>query len=251
MKRLSAIILSAVMALSVCACGGAKPAETTTEAVEETAAEEIETTVEDTNDEIIPTKKVGDTVETDLYRFTVKDAKLTDNILVCYGDNANKSTFVNAEEFFTATDEPFVDENGYVIEGIHGFSQNKESENTFLYYALDFEYIGKEQRTVVDYDFAPRVVYNTEYTFDSDYYSMYRTRNKSDVSTWNNFNADFDAISTVRALGLEIGYFNGKIQPLSDDIYEVRGVIPIPKKIKEDSDRELILYLCGVPFVIQ
>ena len=38
---------------------------------------------------------------------------------------------------------------------------------------------------------------------------------------------------------------------MTDDIYEVRGVIQIPKKIKEDSDKELVLYLCGVPFVIQ
>ena len=250
MKRLSAIILSAITALSVCACGGGtKTAETTT-AAEETAIVE-ETTTAETSDEMIPTKNVGDTVETELYRLTVKDAKLTDNILVCYGDNAKQSTFVNAEEFFTATDEAFVDKDGYVIEGIHGFSQNKESENTFLYYTFDFEYIGKNQRTSVEYDFAPRVVYNSEYTFDSDYFSMYRTRNDSSVSTWANFDSDSEANATVKALGLEIGYFNGNIKPLSDDIYEVRAVIQIPKKIKEDSSRELILYLCGVPFVIQ
>ncbi|WP_036610633.1 hypothetical protein [Oribacterium sp. P6A1] len=170
--------------------------------------------------------------------------------MVCYGDNAKQSTFVNAEEFFTATDEAFVDKDGYVIEGIHGFSQNKESENTFLYYTFDFEYIGKNQRTSVEYDFAPRVVYNSEYTFDSDYFSMYRTRNNSIVSTWANFDSDSEATATVKALGLEIGYFNGSIKPLSDDIYEVRGVIQIPKKIKEDSNRELILYLCGVPYEI-
>ena len=249
MKRLGAIIISAVMAISVCACsGGAKPAETT---AAETTTEEVDTTKEDTNDESIPTKKVGDTAETELYRFTLKDAKLSDNILVCYGDNAKKSTFVKAEEFFTATDEPFVDEDGYVIEGIHGFSQNKKSENTFLYYSFDFEFIGKEQRAFVDNDFSPRVVYNTEYTFDSNYFSMYRKRKDSDVSEWSNFDTDSDASPTVRALGLDIGYFDGKIQPLSDDIYEVRGVIQIPKKIKEDSDKELVLYLCGVPFVIQ
>ena len=45
MKRLSAIILSAIMALTVCACGGgAKTAETTTAAAEETATTEESTT---------------------------------------------------------------------------------------------------------------------------------------------------------------------------------------------------------------
>ena len=50
LKRLLAIILSAVIALSVCACGGgAKTAETTT-AVETTIAAEKTTTVEETSD---------------------------------------------------------------------------------------------------------------------------------------------------------------------------------------------------------
>lgn len=49
MKRISAIIISAVMALSVCACGGgAKTVETTTAAVETTTAEESTTAEEAT-----------------------------------------------------------------------------------------------------------------------------------------------------------------------------------------------------------
>ena len=55
-KRLSAIILSAVMGLLICACGGgAKTAETTTTAAEETTTAEEMKTTEEASD--IPSKE--------------------------------------------------------------------------------------------------------------------------------------------------------------------------------------------------
>ena len=65
MKRLSAIILSVVMALSVCACGGgAKPAETTAAAEETTAAGETKEAVSEklSKEELLNT--VGDVITT-------------------------------------------------------------------------------------------------------------------------------------------------------------------------------------------
>lgn len=263
MKKLIVPFLAAVVCLSLAACGGGSESGSKTsdsgasnsqsgslesgnsEVSDVTGSTNDNTTNEDTE----ASYHIGDTVETDLYQIELKNAQLARNILVCKGENADKATFTVAEEFFTPSDTAFADEEGYVVEGIHGFSPSKSSGEIYLYYCLEFKYLGKEERTVVNYDFSPIVDYE-DYTFDSDYFSFYRTKSASETSSWSNFDSDFDATSAVRALGLEIGYFDGKVKPLSDEVYEVRGVIPVPETIADDVNATLTLHLAGVDFVI-
>lgn len=243
MRKYIALLLALVMCLSLCACGVENiPKEPTVSAPEQTETAQPEP--------VETTHHVGDTVETDLYQIELKNAQLAKYILVCNGEKADKATFTVAEEFFTPSETPFLDENGYVVEGIHGFSPSKSSEQIYLYYCAEFKYLGKEEHTMVNYDFAPVVTYG-EYTFDTDYFTFYRTISDSETSSWSNFNSDFDAIDTVQALGLEIGYFNGKIKPLSNKVYEIRGIIPVPQAIADDADAELTLCLAGVDFVVE
>ena len=232
MKKAISLLLALVLCLSLCACGGGKaeaeeqPTETETEVPQETVY------------------AVGEEIETERFRFTLKSAELAANIVVCYGEKADKATFTRAEEFFTPSDSPFKDEDGNVIEGVHGFSLREDSDTVYLYYTLEFEYIGKESYSIANLSFSPTVCYK-DYTFNSDYFSFYREKKGADVSQWNNFDADFDAKTTVKALGLEIGYFSGKVEPLSSTVYEIRGVIPIPKAAADDVEESLIIKLAG------
>jgi len=91
MKKISVIILSAVMALTVCACGGgAKPAETTTAAVETTTAEETTTEI-DTVEETTVTGVWEIKQSVDEFGDVVKDGKsIASSVFV--GDFSNTAT---------------------------------------------------------------------------------------------------------------------------------------------------------------
>lgn len=223
MKNFIALVLTLILCFSLCSCVGKSTDKFNT---------------------------IGDTVENDLYSITLNNAVLTEKILIYKGVDFSKEKFRKAEEFFTPSAEAFVDDEGYVIEEIHGFSVAKNSGDVYLYYNFEFEYIGKTERTTVVYDFCPVVTYN-DYTFSADYFSFYREKSEDKFSSWSNFDSDFEAISTVRALGLEIGYFNGTVTPLSNKTYEVRGIIPIPKSIFDYADATLTLKLGGEIFVIK
>ncbi len=229
-------MLTTALMVSLAACGGDS----------ESAAGSVNVSGSESQPVADPVHRVGDTVETDYYEVTLKDAAFTDHILVCYGDTASQAVFTKAEEFFTASDQPFVDENGNVVDGVHGFSMKENSDDTYLYYDAEVQFIGTETRTSADLDFVPVLSYG-EYTFDTTYMSFYR--NVEDDFSWSNFNADFDSISLVRALGLEIGYFNGTLEPLSRPI-EIRGVLQVPKVVAEDADSETTFHLAGVEFAI-
>ena len=242
MKKTLALVLALVMALSLCACGeGKSEADTPTASESETIAPNTEEPAE-TEEPQETVHTVGEEIETEYYRFTLKSAELTKNILVCYGEKADKATFTKAAEFFTPSDSPFKDEEGHVIEGVHGFALRQDSDTVYLYYTLEFEYIGKEEYSYANYDFNPIVCYK-DYTFNSDYFSFYRTIKGADISQWNNYNSD--SATEVKALGLEIGYFSGKVKPLSSTVYEIRGIIPIPTAAADDVEEGLIIQLAG------
>lgn len=236
MKNKLLLLLVTVMTISMVACGK-----------EPTSSEVPKESITDSEES---TYQIGDTAETELYQIVLKNAELTNNILVCNGEKADKATFTVAEEFFTPSQTPFVDENGNVIDGVHGFSTSKSSDKIYLYYNIEFKYLGKEERTIANLDFSPTVYYE-DYTFDSDYFAFYRTKNDTTTSSWNNFDSDSGVVSTVKAIGLEIGYFSGKVEPLSNKVYEVRGVIPLPKAIADDTNAELTLKLAGIDFLIK
>ena len=238
MKKALALLLALVMGLSLCACGAEKTPETT-EAPSTEATEPTEQLL-----------AVGDEVETENFRFTLKAAEFTDKILVCNGEQADKNTFGNAEEFFTPSDKPFVDENGYVIEGIHGFSASKDSDVVYLYYNLEMEFIGKEEYDHVMLEFKPVVKYG-DYTFDSDYMAFGRIIDKVKFNDrmWFNFNSD--DYTFVKALGLEIGGFDDKLKPLSSDVYEIRGIIQVPKTVAENTEEGVSIRFCGQEFIVR
>ena len=260
MKKLLALMLAAALALSLVACGGsggtgdnstpsAGNGDTTSTGTPSSGEDSANTdTPDDGEDSTTDIHKVGDTVESELglYRFTLKDATFTRNILVCRGEKADKETFRKAEEFFTATDEPFVDENGNVIEGIHGFGIGADKDDIYLYFNLEVEFIGTEERTVGRQDFQPSVSYG-DYKFTSDYMSFYRELENDDL--WSNFDAD--SLSNVKALGLEIGYFNGAFKPLSSPPIEIRGVIRVPKAVAEHTDGDVVISFAGKDFVVE
>jgi len=252
MKKILALMLAAALALSLVACGGGSGAgDNKTPSTGNGDTTSTDTTSTDTPSTDTPSiHKVGDTVESELelYRFTLKDATFTRNILVCRGEKADKETFRRAEEFFTATDEPFVDENGYVIEGIHGFGIGADKDDIYLYFNLEVEFIGTEERTVGTQDLKPAVSYG-DYKFTSDYMSFYREI--KDDALWSNFDTDFGNISTVKALGLEIGYFNGTFKPLSSPPIEIRGVIRVPKAVAEHTDGDVVISFAGKDFIVE
>lgn len=243
-KQTLALLLALVMCLSLCACSSEKTPETTKEPAAEATAEATEA-----GKELLA---IGDEVETRNFRFTLKTAEFTDKILVCNGEKADKDTFGNAEEFFTPSDKPFVDEDGYVIEGIHGFSAKKDSDISYLYYNIEMEFIGKEEYGYVTYDFKPIVQYG-EYTFDSDYMAFGRIIDevKFNNRMWFEFNSDSDGYSLVKALGLGIGGFDDKLKPLSNDVYEIRGIIQVPKTVAENTEESVSIRFCGQEFIVR
>ena len=58
-KRLTAFVLAFVLALSLCACGAAQPAETTAAPTEQTEAQNTTVQTEDAQREIVVTDMIG------------------------------------------------------------------------------------------------------------------------------------------------------------------------------------------------
>ena len=252
LKQIPALLLALALCLPLCACSSEKTPGTAEEPVAEVPTEvstEILTEAAETVEEPLT---VGDEVETEDFRFTLKTAEFTDKILVCNGEKADKDTYGNAEEFFTPSDEPFVDENGNVIKGIHGFAARKDSDNVYLYYNIEMEFIGKEEYGYVTYDFKPIVQYG-EYTFDSDYMAFGRIIDKVKFNNrmWFNFNSDGDGYALVKALGLELGGFSDRLKPLSSDVYEIRGIIQVPKTVAENTEEGVSISFCGQEFIVR
>ena len=248
MKQTLALLLALIMCLSLCACGSEKQSEASeAQSVSDAASGTPAESVTDAAEGHIA---IGEEVETNNFRFTLKAAEFTDKILVCNGEKSDKDTFANAEEFFTPSDKPFVDEDGYVIEGIHGFAVKKDSDVVFLYYNLEMEFIGKEEYDYVTYEFEPIVKYS-DYTFDSDYMAFGRIIDevKFNNRMWFNFNTD--DYTYVKALGLEIGGFDDELKPLSSDVYEIRGIIQVPKTVAENTEESVSISFCGQEFIVR
>ena len=256
MKTVISFLLSMAFLLLLAACGGAPDAHVSTPSIiESTEPESSISPVESVPPaESTPAEvqyHVGDTVSTDLYQVTMKNVEFTDKILVCHGEirKTEKYDFANLEEFFTPTDEPFVDEDGYLLDGIHGFSASKDSDTTYLYYNFEFSFIGKETHSCT-YDFRPIVSY-ADYIFNSDYMAFGRILGEVKFNGHIWFNFASDEYPLVEALGMEVGGFDSDLKPLSNDVYEVRGIISVPKAVAEDKDAEITLRLAGIEFVVQ
>ena len=99
-------------------------------------------------------------------------------------------------------------------------------------------------------EFKPVVKYG-DYTFDSDYMAFGRIIDKVKFNDrmWFNFNSD--DYTFVKALGLEIGGFDDKLKPLSSDVYEIRGIIQVPKAVAEDTEEGVSIRFCGQEFIVR
>ncbi|MDO4381172.1 MAG: hypothetical protein Q4D20_09905 [Clostridia bacterium] len=214
MKKSIALLLVFIMCLSLCACTPKKDTE--------------------------PQKEIhhiGDSVKTEFFEFELKKAEFTEWIYTGTGWFNSKR---KDEKFFTPCDS----------DTLGSFSVDVGSDEVYLYYCFTFKYIGKGElvESLANY-FLPSVNYE-DYTFNSDYFSFCRTINSTETSDWHNFGTDFDAVSWVQTLNLEFGYIY-KIKPLSDDIYEVRGIIPVPSTVAKDTSVKPILKLGDAQFVIE
>ena len=112
------------------------------------------------------------------------------------------------------------------------------------------EFIGKEEYDFVMNEFEPVVKYG-DYTFDSDYMAFGRIidKVKFNYCMWFNFNSD--DYTLVKALGLEIGGFDDKLKPLSSDVYEIRGIIQVPKTVAENTEEGVSIRFCGQEFIVR
>lgn len=257
MKKTLSLALVAVLTLLLTACGGT--------ADKNTAGSGNDTSNHAENNNV-NAHKVGDTVENEYYRLTLKQTTFTHKILVDHEDEADEDTFGNLEEFFTPTDEEMTDENGNPLGGIHGFYIPDGYGALFLYYNMEFEFIGKEQRSIsLDDNLSPVVSYKGD-TFDSDYISFGRIfykLKKDDLMynvyasefndrIWFNFNADD---SFAEKVGIDLGSFDTDLKPEPNDAfrgtYEVRGVIQVPEAAAEDKESELTISFAGMGFSLR
>ena len=219
-KRLSAIILSVVIALSVCACGGgAKTAETTTVAEEATTVEEETTGMEDNQKAEEQFAEIGEKTISSSgdFEMTLKNVSITDKI------NLDK----NSDGFCKPLEDGA--EAEYALAG-------KDIE-TFITFEFEYQFIGKSEVKdhFLDYGM-PLLVYGDGYSFKEKYIVFSKTDNKDwmflATDTSKEFRENYKLGNT---------YVNNKYEPLDDTIHYGVGVIDVPSKIKEDTEAPLTL----------
>ncbi|MBE5970112.1 MAG: hypothetical protein E7242_07745 [Lachnospiraceae bacterium] len=205
--------------------------------------------------------KVGETVETNIFNITLNDAKFSDSILIGHinwlglGDKDVIDICSEKDEFFTATDEPLVNESGASLADIKGFGygfgpEKNNTEDTYLWYDIEFQYTGKEQDITGVTKLAPKVYYK-DYTFDTNYVSMFRTKTDGNISDWGYFDSDLDGSITAEQFKLNsLLWSGGQMEPLTQKTYEVRGIIRIPKTAAEDKDEKIILSIYDANFIV-
>ena len=219
MKRFSAIILSAVMAFFVCACGGgAKPAETT---VEETTVAEESTAQEDNNQQ--DEEQLAEIGEKTVsasgnFEMTLKNVSIADRV----------NLDINSDDFCKPLKEGEESENALI---------GKDVE-TFITFEFEYKFIGKSAQKDHFLDYGePRVVYDDGYTFNEKYMVF----SKTDDKEWLFFATDTSKETRAFYKLGNVIFVNNNYKPLEDTIHYGVGVIDVPSKIKEDIEAPLKL----------
>lgn len=215
---LKRLCIASVLAISLClvACGNKENTEGVAEAQKVSG--------------------VGDTASDDRFSITLKKAEFTDTIKypLYNPGNAGKNFFV-----------PTTRDN--LIQGQdNALLTNESDDKVWLYYDLEFEYIGKESYGLTDLAFTPVVSYQ-DYVFDTIYLSFLRINEDS----WSNLNTDLSQ-SEISAIGLSLGYLTTlKLEPLTSDSYMIRGAIKVSKTVADDIDNDVTIRLSGVEFSVR
>ena len=163
---------------------------------------------------------VGEDISTDYFSFCVTETAFADCISY---DTSNHYL----EPVAKGTSQAFDANDGY----------------QWLYYTVKYQYSGKSSLSSISSLFTPRVKY-LDYTFDSNYFVFL---NKD--SNWYILNDDNEAIGHpllkgLSSIGLTLNY-----EPLSDNTYEIHGIIQVPVKAINDTENDMILELYNVDSV--
>jgi len=213
MKRIIALLLVAVMCLSLAACGGGNEMPTEDTPIKETTDNDTPTeAVEDDTD-----LTIGDTVQGDLFELTLTGVEFSEEL---NGDSTNDNFLLP------------------VTDG-ENVSTSLKTEDGEIYISFTFEYkfIGKTEQTVGTY-FIPFVRYNDEYSFYKSYYTVQKS------AVWEILDAD-----TIPPLHLSS--FSKTYKPLDATVYECRGFISVPKEVAEKVDNSLTIQLGDGTFTIR
>ena len=167
------------------------------------------------------TYKIGETIQDDNFAITLKSVEFGNYIdmnTIAHPDPVFKQYKIGTGNFFLPADK----ENGSITAG---------EGKTFLFYTLEYKFIGKDPYTAYSSFGTPNVTYDNEYIFNEDYVSA---RNKGDG--WTILCIDYNKIQIPGILSSSSNY-----QPLDDTNYLVRGVIRVPEKLKNDTEKTLTI----------
>ena len=108
-----------------------------------------------------------------------------------------------------------------------------ENGNALFHYTLEYKFVGKEQVADNFRDFAqPILKYDDGYTFKEKYVSIQNIDSK-----WYYLASDISSDVLSKNFNVDNTYFyiEKTYKPLDDKIYQVRGFIIVPEKVKNDS----------------
>lgn len=158
--------------------------------------------------------KIGDTIETDVFTYTLKSAEFVDGI------NCDKQ-----DDFFVPAstgDRVLTAGEGYKL----------------LYFTAEYKFNGKSSldSNYASRLFAPQVQYK-DYNINSNYIVFHNPQNE-----WYLLNTDLNY--TVRQnYKIDQPTLNFNYEPLEEKTYEVHGAISVPDTAVSDTQTELILNL--------
>ena len=122
----------------------------------------------------------------------------------------------------------------------------------FFLYTYEYKFVGKMEVTDTFRDYAqPTLIYDKEYTFSENYCSV-RKENK-EGSKWYYLTSDvYGQLSGSKPGMKKIVFCNNTYRPLDDTTYQVRGIISVPEKVKnEPKSLEFSLAQMGEKYVIE
>lgn len=177
--------------------------------------------------------KIGDTIQNENFEMTLKSVEFVDFInLSTQIDPKDNQHYYGTERFCLPIDQS--GDNKVKVEEI-------EADSTIIAYTLEYKFIGKNKFETGDLSLSsfsggsvfagPIVKYDDEYTFDTSYFSTI----KNNENGWVILNSD----GTIK---FSKTYWSvNEYKPLEDKIYQVRGFIVVPSKIKNDTEKPLTI----------
>lgn len=208
MKKFIALVLAALMTISMVACGA--ESNQTQQSIEET--NNSDTLTESVEEDEVFT--VGDTIQSWDFEVTLTRAEFTnriqsstdkDNFMMPLAEDDSTSNFVSTDD-----------------------------ENVYLFFSFEYKFNGSSNREYNNH-LSPVVEYNGEYLFNEDCV----------VVTYDDFTEEWCLLGSdgqypfVNVLGSY--YPSVEYKALDSTIYEARGVILLPKEVADNTENPLTL----------